>query len=100
MDKETQSELSKGRSSLPVPSGLDKPIISSSPISSTTSSDSSAKVSTSSPAAGYEYQQKFAEEVHTYVKEYIRNADHKAAFIFAFCSSIFNYLRIIGALDQ
>lgn len=39
---------------------------------------------------------KFAEEVHQYVREYIRNADQKAAFFFAASTAVLAFLHSRG----
>lgn len=54
--------------------------------------DSAKHVSASSPAVPDSIL-KAAEELHQYVREYIRNADQKAAFFFAGCTAMLAYLH-------
>lgn len=100
MDNEGQNELSKGPASFPIPAGLDLPIIPAGHSSSVSKSDSGAKSAVLSPLVGSEYHIKYAEEIHQYVREYIRNADQKAAFFFAASSALFAFLKNNGALTQ
>lgn len=57
--------------------------------------DTNQPGSTVSTAA--DWQAKFAEELHQYVREYIRNADQKAAFFFAGATSLLAFLYSKGA---
>ncbi|MEQ1885531.1 MAG: Pycsar system effector family protein [Bryobacteraceae bacterium] len=43
-----------------------------------------------------EYHSKFAEEIHNYLREYIRNADQKASFFFAGATAIVAFLNSRG----
>ena len=45
------------------------------------------------PPAVTDYQRKFSDETHNYVREYIRNADQKAAFFFAALTAILAFLN-------
>lgn len=40
-----------------------------------------------------DYQTKFAEEIHNYIREYIRNADQKATFFFAAATALLAFLH-------
>jgi hypothetical protein len=47
-------------------------------------------------AAPSEYHSKFAEEIHNYLREYIRNADQKATFFFAAVTALLAFLNTRG----
>jgi hypothetical protein len=46
------------------------------------------------------YHAKFSEEVHNYVREYIRNADQKAGFFFAGLTALLAFLYGHGGTDH
>src|ERR1035441_7419098 len=57
-----------------------------------TDKQAASPVPTPSPVAA-DYHAKFAEEVHNYLREYIRNADQKAAFFFAGATALLAFLH-------
>ena len=48
----------------------------------------------------WEVRLKFAEETHQYVREYIRQADQKAIFLFAGASTLLAYLHSLSVTSQ
>lgn len=54
----------------------------------------------SRPTAAAEVQLKTAEEIHQYVREYIRNADQKAAFFFAAATAGLAFLHSQGTANR
>ncbi len=95
MEQESQSERGAGWS-LPTPADLQRPL------AATTGAPEGGepalafeKLGTAAPqaAAVTDYHAKFSEEAHNYVREYIRNADQKAAFFFAALTAILAFLN-------
>lgn len=92
------TEISQQRqgehNTLPIPEGIgDTPLIT--PVRQgepTASSIQPPDQSTVQSQKSIEFQWKFAEETHQYVREYIRQADQKAAFFFAGATALIAFL--------
>lgn len=48
----------------------------------------------------FDYKASFAEQIHTYIREYIQTADQKATFFFAFFAAIIAYSDSLGILRE
>jgi hypothetical protein len=95
MEQESQSERGAGWS-LPTPADLQRPLAAA-PRAHDTGEPvlPSEKLGTAvpRPTTVSDYHAKFSEETHNYVREYIRNADQKAAFFFAALTAILAFLN-------
>lgn len=92
LKQSAQSELGTG-ASLPTPSEVPGPLTAlprEPPIGSTSTSD---KVSTLTSQPVTVSHARFSDEAHSYIREYIRNADQKATFFFAILTAILAYLN-------
>jgi hypothetical protein len=56
-------------------------------------SDPEKQAGSSEQAVPSEYHAKFSEELHNYLREYIRNADQKATFFFAGATALLAFLH-------
>ena len=95
MEETPQSERGTGWS-LPTPPELQQPL--AEPPSTTAVADTSLATEKSLAAAPRtaaigESHAKFSDEVHNYVREFIRNADQKAMFFFAALTTILAFLN-------
>lgn len=81
------------RTSLPVPLGSEgAPLVTSMRSGEPTASSIQPPDYPASQDKKEEYQWRFAEETHLYVREYIRQADQKAAFFFAGSTALIAFL--------
>jgi hypothetical protein len=51
-------------------------------------------------SSDFDYKTSFAEQTHTYIREYIQTADQKATFFFAFFAAIIAYSDSLGILRK
>lgn len=94
--KSPQSELGTG-APLPVPTETPGPLTTlrtEQPTDSTATSDKQSTLTTQPIAASHV---RFSDEAHSYLREYIRNADQKATFFFAILTAILAYLNAQNA---
>ncbi len=101
MTDSTQQRQSD-HTALPIPGGA-----SSSPLVATVRAGEPTSTSIQPPSAGAtepskttELYWKFADETHQYVREYIRQADHKAAFFFAGSTGLIAFLYKVTLIQR
>lgn len=91
---ETTQQRQNGHTALPVPAGAESaPLVSSVRTGEPTpASIRPPDIETAALGKTTEFQWKFAEETHQYVREYIRQADQKAVFFFAGATALIAFL--------
>lgn len=92
MKQQSQSERDT-LASLPSPPGMHAPLAEPVLGRPTLPASSEDKMSASGESPISAAHVKFADEAHSYVREYIRNADHKATFFFATLTAILAFLN-------
>jgi hypothetical protein len=91
MDQSTQSNQGT-ESTLLTPQELRQPLAPQSVEASVETVLKNERQATAATFAPADYHAKFSEEVHNYVREYIRNADQKAGFFFAGATALLAFL--------
>jgi len=90
----SQVERGSTESSITTPPGLGRPLVARAEAESEPSAAGGEdKVPSTAPVATPADHSKFAEEVHNYVREYIRNADQKATSFFAVATAMLAFLN-------
>lgn len=99
---ENTQQLQNGHTALPVPPG-----IKNTPLIPAVQTGQPTLTSIKPPDTGMsisnkttEFQWKFSEETHQYVREYIRQADQKAAFFFAGATALIAFLYKAELVQQ
>src|ERR1051326_5991547 len=92
MEQPPQSESGKGPS-LPAPAEMQIPLTPSAPEQHPVLATIADKVPAATPQPITTAHARFSDEVHSYIREYIRNADQKATFFFAALTAILAFLN-------
>ena len=92
MEQPPQSERGTGPL-LPTPTEMQTPLAALAPEGRPDLPSTTEKVSAAAPHPTSAAHAKFSDEAHSYVREYIRNADQKATFFFAALTAILAFLN-------
>lgn len=94
----SQTKQGVGKSEILSPPELQQPLAPLNHPNESTGGD--VKQPLPSPFAPTDLHSKFSEDVHNYIREYIRNADQKAAFFFAATTALLAFLHSQNATGR